>query len=322
MGTDQHRLLIIGDVGVDLVMGPISGWPRVGTETIVERSDLRAGGSAANAALAVSYLGGKSQLVSGVGNDEWGSWLREQLRGLGASLPVCDAATTLSVGLIDSGGERTFFTTRGHLDKLSYEHLRPRIDPAPTLGSVALLSGVFLTPALRQSYLRLLRDLGVLGYQVALDTNWPPHDWNAGLRAEVATWIANCDHLLLNELEVSSLADSSDLSIAIDRLTSMLKPQATLVVKAGARGAIGIQAGRRFECAALEAAVFDTIGAGDSFNAGYLLARLGGAALPDSLAAGCSAAAAIISRFPRRRAGSASSGEPMAALSPHARVIG
>jgi ribokinase len=300
MGTDQHRLIIIGDVGVDLAMGPISGWPRIGTETMMERSDLRAGGSAANAALAVSYLDGKSHLVSVVGNDDWGTWLRERLRGVGASLQVCDAATTLTVGLIDSSGERTFFTTRGHLEKLCYEHVRPGIAPASQPGSIVLLSGVFLTPMLRQSYLRLIRDLKALGYQVALDTNWPPHDWNAALRNEVAAWISNCDHVLLNELEVSSLADSSDLGVAIDRLTSMLTPQATLVVKAGARGAIGVQAGRRFECAALETTVFDTIGAGDAFNAGYLLARLRGSGLADSLTAGCSAAAAIISHFPRR----------------------
>jgi len=54
MGGRRHRLIIVGDVGVDLVLGPISGWPRIGTETLVERSELRAGGSAANAALAVS----------------------------------------------------------------------------------------------------------------------------------------------------------------------------------------------------------------------------------------------------------------------------
>jgi sugar/nucleoside kinase (ribokinase family) len=320
MDTDLNRLLILGDVGVDLVMGPISGWPRIGTESIMERSDLRAGGSAANAALTVSHLGGKSQLVSGVGNDQWGTWLREQLRDLGASLPICDAATTLSVGLIDSSGERTFFTTRGHLEKLSYEHVRPRIDPAPTPGSIALLSGVFLTPVLRRSYLRLIRDLRVLGYQVALDTNWPPHDWSAVLRDEVAAWISGCDHVLLNELEVSSLADAADLEIAIDRLTAMLKPQATLVVKAGARGAIGIQSGRRSESVAIEATVFDTIGAGDSFNAGYLLARLSGSELADSLSAGCSAAAAIISRFPRR--GSGARAEPVAASGPQLGVSG
>jgi ribokinase len=46
--------------------------------------------------------------------------------------------------------------------------------------------------------------------------------------------------------------------------------------------------------------IFDTIGAGDSFNAGYLLARLDGAGLAEALAAGCQAATAIIARFPRR----------------------
>src|ERR1700756_4733803 len=189
MGSGGHRLTIIGDVGVDLVLGPISGWPHVGPETLVERSELRAGGSAGNAALAVSYLGGVSRLVSIVGNDEIGAWLREQFRGLGASLEVCEASTTLSVGLLHSCGERTFFTTRGHLDRLSYELVRSRLSPATDANATVLLSGAFLTPALRSSYPRLIRELDALGYQVALDTNWPPQDWDPALRAEVASWI-------------------------------------------------------------------------------------------------------------------------------------
>jgi len=299
-GKQRHQLTIIGDVSVDLVLGPISAWPRIGTETLMERSELRAGGSAANAALAVNYLGSVSQLLSVVGNDEIGAWLSGQLHSLGATLEACDAPTTLSVGLIHSCGERTFFTTRGHLEKLSYELLRPLIPRAPHANSIALLSGVFLTPALRASYPQLIRDLNTLGFQVALDTNWPPQGWSVALRAEVAHWIANCDHVLLNDLEVRSLADSQDLSIAVERLIPMLRPGATLVVKAGARGAIAAQDGERCECAAPQATIFDTIGAGDSFNAGYLLARLGGCGLGESLAAGCNAASAIISRFPRR----------------------
>ena len=300
MGGKPQRLIIIGDVGVDLVLGPISEWPRLGTETLVERSELRAGGSAANAALAVSYLGGDSRLLSAVGNDEPGAWLRGQLRPLGATLAVCDAPTTLSVGLIHSCGERNFFTTRGHLEAFSYEILRPHIPTAADSSSIALLSGVFLTPALRAAYPLLIRDLHTLGYRVALDTNWPPQDWSAALREEVATWVAASDHVLLNELEVRSLADTPDLTAAIERLAPMLKPGATLAVKTGARGAIGAEDGQRRECTAPQASMFDTVGAGDSFNAGYLLARLDGAGLAESLAAGCRAASAIIARFPRR----------------------
>jgi len=73
MDTNPTRLTIIGDVGVDVVMGPIGEWPRVGTETMMERSELRPGGTAANAALAVSYLGGKSRRVSAVGNEDFGA---------------------------------------------------------------------------------------------------------------------------------------------------------------------------------------------------------------------------------------------------------
>jgi ribokinase len=300
MGGKQHRLIVVGDVGVDLVLGPISEWPRVGTEALVERSEVRAGGSAGNAALAVSYLGGHSHLLSVVGNDEPGAWLRGQLQPLGATLAVCDAATTLSVGLIHSCGERTFFTTRGHLEAFSYEILRPLIPPAPDPSSIALLSGVFLTPALRAAYPQLIRELHALGYRVALDTNWPPQGWSAALREEVATWVAASDHVLLNELEVRSLTDTTDLTAAIERVTPMLKRGATLAVKSGARGAIGAEDAQRCECAAPQASMFDTVGAGDSFNAGYLLARLDGAGLAESLAAGCRAASAIIARFPRR----------------------
>jgi ribokinase len=155
-------------------------------------------------------------------------------------------------------------------------------------------------PSLRASYLRLIQELGGLGYQVALDTNWPPQGWDDALRAEVGSWIANCQHVLLNELEITSLADTPDLEVAAQRVASQLKPDATLVVKTGARGALGIQNGRRFDASALPAAIFDTIGAGDSFNAGYLLACLNGAGLAEALTAGCHAATAIISRFPRR----------------------
>jgi ribokinase len=300
MATDGLRLTIIGDIGVDLVLGPISGWPQPGTETLMERSELRAGGSAGNVALAVSYLGGQSRLLSVVGNDDFGNWLRDQLRGLGASLEVCDAPTTLSVGLIHSWGERTFFTTRGHLEKLSYEHIRNRLLPASDRDSIVLLSGVFLTPQLRTHYPRLIEDLRSLGYQIALDTNWPPQNWSAALRAEVGTWISKSRHVLLNELEVSSLGDSEDLNVAIERVIPLLGPGATLVVKVGAKGAIGVQGGRRVECPAPPVAIFDTIGAGDSFNAGYLLARIAGADLADALAAGCNSASNIITRFPRR----------------------
>jgi sugar/nucleoside kinase (ribokinase family) len=301
MKSPAPSLTIIGDVGVDLVLGPIGGWPKVGTESVVEHSELRAGGSAGNTALAVSYLGEESRLLSLVGNDDFATWLSAQFHSLNASLPVCDAPTSLSIGFIHECGERTFFTTRGHLEQLTYEHIRPHVRPAAHADSIVMLSGVFLTPHLRASYARLIDEIASLGYQVAIDTGWPPGNWNERVRADVSQWVAKCDHVLLNELEVASLANREDLESAIAQVARLLKPGASLIVKTGARGALGVQAGRRLEYRAAQFAVFDTIGAGDSFNAGYLLSRLHGGDLGRSLMAGCQAAASIISRFPRRQ---------------------
>jgi sugar/nucleoside kinase (ribokinase family) len=292
-------LTVIGDVGVDIVLGPVVQWPAIGTESIMERSELRAGGSAGNAALAAGFLGAPCRLLSLVGNDSLGVWLKEQFDGLDASLPSCDRATSVSVGIIHACGERTFFTTRGHLEALAYGHVRPLLTRSKRRG-IVLLSGVFLTPTLRLTYGRLIDEVATLGYEVALDTGWPSGDWNDELREELLAWAARCDHVLLNEIEVANLAGQSDLRAALQDVGRRLKPGASLVVKNGPQGAVGLQDGVTVQVDAIPTTVFDTIGAGDSFNAGYLLGRANGQDLTDALEAGCRAAASVIARFPRR----------------------
>jgi sugar/nucleoside kinase (ribokinase family) len=204
------------------------------------------------------------------------------------------------VGIIHSCGERTFLTTRGHLEAFDYQHVHPFLTRAKHRPCIALLSGVFLTPKLRGSYARLIDEIAALGYQVALDTGWPSGNWNDQLRQEMLGWVERCDHVLLNEIEVANLGDRSDFRDAMLNVAHRLKPGATLIVKNGAKGAVGFQNGAMVRADAVAASVFDTIGAGDSFNAGYLVARLNGHDLGGALEAGCRAAASIISRFPRR----------------------
>jgi ribokinase len=300
---DHHNppaLTVIGDVGVDVVLGPIERWPAIGTESLMDHSELRPGGSAGNAALAASYLGVPCRLLSLVGNDSLGTWLSEQFRQLNPALPVCDLATSVSVGIIHACGERTFLTTRGHLEAFDYHHVHPFLTRSKHRPCIALLSGVFLTPKIRGSYARLIDEIAGLGYQVALDTGWPSGNWNNELREEMLGWVERCDHVLLNEMEVASLGDRTDVREALLNVSHRLKPGATLIVKSGAKGAIGFQNGATLSADAVATAVFDTIGAGDSFNAGYLVARLNGHDLGGALDAGCRAAASIISRFPRR----------------------
>jgi sugar/nucleoside kinase (ribokinase family) len=299
MNTTYPPLFVVGDLCVDLVMGSIEGWPQIGTEVLLPRSELRAGGSAANAALAMRHLGLPAHLISAVGNDDFGRFLHGQFHGLRADLQICDMPSTVSVGLMHACGERNFFTTHGHLEHLSLEHVLTRLPSASPAGAIVLLTGVFLLPQLRAHYTALMETIRARGFQVALDTGWPSDNWTDANRALVASWIPLCDHLLINELEALSITATEDLDAALDRLANWSKPGASIVVKTGAKGVTGVQHGQRLHQQSARAAIFDTIGAGDSFNAGYLAMRLRGGGLAQALAAGCRAAAAILQRFPR-----------------------
>lgn len=309
MKLDQPQLSppqfsIVGDVSVDLVLGTLDGWPKIGTEQLLPRSELRAGGSAANSALAARHLGLSPHLIGAIGNDDLAQWLLLQLAGIRVELQTCASDTTMSVGLLHTGGERTFFTSYGHLQHLTPDFVLQHL-PQASPGSVVLFTAPFLLPGLREHFSQLLAEASNKGYQVALDTGWPPEGWTPQVHQEVEGWLAHCDHLLLNELEVMSIAgsqyDSPDLAFAVQRVASLLKPGAHLIVKLGAAGALGHVNGvsTRYATDAISD-IFDTVGAGDSFNTGYLAARLNQAGLRDALAAGCRTATAILPRFPRK----------------------
>ncbi len=82
---------------------------------------MRVGGSAGNSALAWEGLGVDFEIAANVGNDQFGRWLQRGLRRAAPSKwPMSPEGTTLSVGITHPDGERTFFTTRGHLPRLAW----------------------------------------------------------------------------------------------------------------------------------------------------------------------------------------------------------
>ena len=289
------RVTVLGDIGIDLVMGPLDAWPETGTETLMPRSEMRAGGSAGNAALALRSLGASVRLVSAIGHDALGTWLKGQFDDIDADLDTLPAATSLSVGILHTAGDRNFFTTHGHLDLQS-----PAPLPAAGAGDILLLTGAFLLPRLRAGYLTLMREARALGYAIAMDTGWPPEGFTSEVVAEVRAWLPLVDHVLLNDLEIRRLAQDDDLDAAMMALSGLLPPGATLVAKTGREGAVALRNGVRATATPPVAeAIFDTIGAGDAFNAGYLHAVTQGADLAAALGQGCTTATRTIAHFPR-----------------------
>ncbi|MBB2972853.1 hypothetical protein FHU14_003378 [Mesorhizobium sp. RMAD-H1] len=294
-------LAVVGNVNVDLIMGPATPWPAPGTEIIVDHDELRVGGAAGNSALVWSALGLEYQFAANTGSDQFGNWLREAFAPHSASWPVVPVGTTLSVGITHPNGERTFFTTRGHLPALDWPQVRDMLDWKALTGGTLLVCGSFLTDALTAQYEALFDRADAHGIRVALDTGWPLDGWTAANCGAARKWLSRSACLLLNEVEATALSGQPEPEEAASALRSLMPAGALVVVKRGPEGALGLGAdGRQWFAAAPDVTVIDTIGAGDVFNAAFLAAHSLGKPLKTSLEYGVHIASTAISTLPRR----------------------
>lgn len=312
--TAPAPLAVTGNVNVDLIMGPVAPWPRAGTEIMVEGSELRYGGAAGNVSLAWSALGRPHQIAANTGRDQFGTWLRDGFAPHSTRWPVAGADTTISLGLTHPDSERTFLTTRGHVDALCWTEVRAMIDWPKLAGGQLLVCGSFVTERLAAEYDALFTHSAGHGVRIALDTGWPVGGWSAATRARVRRWVGHCHCLLLNEVETAGLTGGYPPEEAPATLLPQMPDGAVVVVKCGPGGAIArTRGGPLHRVRAPRVTVADTIGAGDIFNAAFLAALGDGLPLGRCLQRGVQVASVAISTSPRRygtEAAPASGGTP------------
>jgi len=297
----SRPLAVVGNVNVDLILGPCAPWPQPGTEVMVEHDELRVGGAAGNTALAWAALDQPHQIFANVGRDAFGTWLKDAFGERAAAWITEDASTTLSVGITHPNGERTFLTTTGHLPRLSWASLERMMDGEELSDGLLLICGSFLTDSLTHDYGKLFDWADRHEIEIALDTGWPLGGWTREIKETVRGWLRRCRYLLLNEVETRSLAETEDVGHGIEQLQVLLKPGGTVVAKLGANGAMAKTAqGETIRRPARHVSVIDTIGAGDVFNAGFLLGIATGQDLARAVDYGNTLASRAVSTSPRR----------------------
>ncbi|SMH37901.1 carbohydrate kinase family protein [Maritimibacter sp. HL-12] len=295
----ERAICVIGNANLDVVMGPLDGWPEPGTEVFLPKSDFRIGGSAANTALVLRRLSARAGLVSGCGTDPAGDMIAARFRSGLDRMTRFETATGVSVGVLFSDAERSFLSTPGHLAELTRATFRAGLDDWPLDGALVMVSGAFALPGLLADHEALLDDLRAAGAELAIDPGWPDAGWSAATRKRVLGWIARADHVLLNDKELAGLTGCDDTQEGLARLAEQAAPGTCLVAKAGAAGCYGRQGQLAAHADADRIAVFDTVGAGDAFNAGYLFAVARGEPLAAALSSGNRVAARVVAQFPR-----------------------
>ena len=312
----RNMFTVIGTATVDLFVSNLATMPRSeGDEFTVDslvfhdeplRTSL--GGNGANSAYTLARLGASVELVGGLGEDHLGDWMAEQLADAGVGIvsvkkyPGMGTATTLI--LSDSQQNRLAFHHEGanrSVDDSSIDmsHVR-RSD-------MLLLTSYSIMPGLRpHGAVDLFRGARQGGTRTAVDIG--PAIGEPARQEELRPLLAHTDFFICNEHELQVCTREAELETG---MAFILEAGAEcVVIKRGAAGAAVLQREDR-EAAdgrstggptyvpGFSVEVQTTVGAGDSFNAGFLLAIQDGASPAQAAHFANAVAATVVSTADR-----------------------
>ncbi|MFI1385647.1 carbohydrate kinase family protein [Embleya sp. NPDC020886] len=272
-------LLVIGDANPDVVLGPLDEPLAFGQrEQLVPTGLLTLGGSAAITACGAARLGLRVAIAGRVGDDDAGRFVRAALTARGVHTDALRTdphlATPLTAVLTRGDGDRAILTAAGTLADTGPEDV-----PEELLAHSRHVhaASYFLMPRLAAALPELLGIARAHGAGTSLDTNDDPTGrWDpTGLAAVLPV----VDILLPNAQEARALArlgTDTGPDATEEAAARLAAHGASVVVKDGGAGAFVHDGRRVLRTAGIAARPLDTVGAGDSFDAGYLAALLAG----------------------------------------------
>ena len=270
-------ILVIGEALIDLIGNPDTG----GHFTAV------VGGANANVALALARRGEPQQFLGRISNDGFGDQIRHRLSSNGVQLDLAIAAkeqTSLAVATIDASGVASYsFYITGTADWGWQKQEFPSLELLSSMGVTTIQFGC-LAMAIEPGNLVIEPWLLALYQSQAFTLS---HDINirAALGYQQSSELERVERI--NEISHIIKASDADLEwlfelsegADLDQICFEWSKQSKLVViTRGAKGASLYRDGKRFDVAAQNIKLVDTVGAGDTFMANFLaeLASLDG----------------------------------------------
>lgn len=278
----KYDVLVFGDVCVDLILSGGDVVPEFGQkEKLIGDYSLEMGGSTPIFACQAAKLGLKTVIAGRVGKDQFGDLVCKTLQEAGVSLDRISRTDAVKTGLtvaLNTGDDRAMLTYLGTIDAVDSHD----VDDA-LLDSIRHLhiGSYFLMKKLQPHYPAWIRRLKKNGATISLDTNWDPEEkWASGV------WdiIPLMDMIFPNEAEAMALTGETSVEMAVAKLCEFVP---IVAVKKGKDGATIHAEGRVFDVPALDVVKIDAVGAGDSFDAGFVYGYLAGMQVEESARAGC-----------------------------------
>lgn len=280
----MYDVLVLGELNADLILSGdvVPAWGQ--SEKLVDDATLVLGSSSAIFACGAARLGLKVAFAGVVGDDPLGRFCREQLvaHGVDPVAVTVDPATRTGITVIlQQPDDRAMLTFPGAIAALH----AGLIDPALLRAARHLHAGsYFLQTRLQSDVPRLFGAARARGATTSLDTNWDP----SGRWEGVDALLAVTDVLLPNEQEACALAGVAHWEDALAHLAARVP---LVAIKRGAAGAVAMRGKERASALPPRVPFVDAVGAGDSFDAGFVYGVLAGWSLEQTvrLATACGA---------------------------------
>lgn len=286
----MYDILTFGDLCVDLIVSGGDIVPEFGqVEKLVSEYMLEMGGSCSIFACQAARLGMKVAIVGRVGHDAFGELILARLTEAGVDTQFVEIDPRLKTGLgiaLCKENDRAILTYPGTITA---------IQPADITDELLAMArhlhhgSYFLQTPLRPHIPDIFSRARQLGLTISLDTNWDPDDrWDGA--AELLPLV---DVFLPNEQEAERITKNETGNVIRD-IHEMGAP--LVVVKRGPAGAVVSNRRQIISQEVEPVSGGDSIGTGDSFDAGFLTGWLRGLPLAESLRIGCACGRSVAAK--------------------------
>ncbi len=268
---------VIGELNLDLVLYGLPQSLILEREHLADDLSITLGSSSAIFAHNLACLGSKVGFSACIGDDPFGESCVQRLNEGGvdvSGIRRLKGGTTGLTVILPQHKDRYILTYPGTMYALTADHL----DWNYLAGAKHLhLSSYFLQKGIQSQLPEVFRKVKHAKLTISLDTNDDPEDrWSS----DIQNLFPYLDILFVNEREACKLAQTESLERAIDHLAQRVS---LLAVKCGAAGALARTGDQQFTSPSLVVDLVDSIGAGDSFDAGFVHQFIRGASIEECL---------------------------------------
>ncbi len=265
MESKIFDVLVVGELNVDLILNQIDSFPEMGKEKLAKDLTLTLGSSSAIFASNLSSLNCKVTFLGKVGNDSFGQLIVDCLKRKYVDTSLILKEEKINTGItivLNFSEDRAMVTYPGAMDFLTINDINEqKLSNAKHLH----FSSFYLQPGIKKDLSKLFIQAKSLGLTTSFDMQWDPGErWDINYK-EVLPFV---DIFLPNEGEILCLTKSDSVEEAFRKIKDYSN---IVVVKMGRKGAYLFSKSESFFSPSfLNTKVVDAIGAGDSFNAGFI----------------------------------------------------